>query len=117
MTIRSPRCGALFCHSRNVCDSLRSSDTVARFGGDEFIALLPEVASRDQTAAVAEKVLASIASRPFLIEDHVVTISLSIGVAVLPDDGVTFQGLLERADSALYQAKQSGKNRISHVDR
>jgi diguanylate cyclase (GGDEF)-like protein/PAS domain S-box-containing protein len=97
--------------------SLRSSDTVARFGGDEFIALLPEVASRDQTAAVAEKVLASIASRPFLIEDHVVTISLSIGVAVLPDDGVTFQGLLERADSALYQAKQSGKNRISHVGR
>jgi diguanylate cyclase (GGDEF)-like protein len=85
---------------------------VTRFGGDEFAALLPET---DEPAAVeaAQEVRLAIAAHSFEIEGLVLRITLSIGVASLPEGGVSLEELTRRADSALYRAKAAGKDRVA----
>jgi diguanylate cyclase (GGDEF)-like protein/PAS domain S-box-containing protein len=90
---------------------LRPQDTVARMGGDEFVVLVCGL----QTAEVevlAQKLLDS-TTTPFQIEGHELTISLSIGIATYPVDGDSFETLYQRADAAMYRAKQCGRNRYS----
>ncbi|WP_299443126.1 diguanylate cyclase [uncultured Rhodospira sp.] len=91
--------------------AVRISDEVARLGGDEFVVILPEVRGREATAAVAEKLLQEI-SRPFSPEYGAAALTASIGIAMVPDDGVSYESLLHAADAAMYQAKRSGKNAI-----
>jgi len=89
--------------------SLRASDTIARIGGDELVVLLPEVASREDCAAIAKKISALI-EKPFYIEGHELFVTCSIGISLYPDDS-TDQGTLVRlADQALYKAKNAGRN-------
>jgi len=88
---------------------LRASDTISRQGGDEFMILLPEVPDHFAPADVAEKLLA-ITTQPFEIEGHEIRISVSIGIAVYPDDGDTVEMLTKSADSAMYHAKALGRN-------
>lgn len=88
---------------------LRQVDTVARLGGDEFVLILPEINSRDAAGILATKLLETI--RPtFMIEDKEVKITLSIGVSLFPENGVTVEMFVKRADEALYLAKNSGRD-------
>jgi len=91
--------------------AVRISDEVARLGGDEFVVVLPEIRDRAAAASVAEKLLLDIV-RPFPAEIGAPPLTASIGIAVIPDDGTTFEDLLHAADTAMYQAKRSGKNAI-----
>ena len=87
--------------------SLRDEDTVARLGGDEFILLLPGI-SADGAAHVAEKMLQTLSS-PYLIEQHELTITPSLGIAMYPVDGRGYEELSMCADTAMYRAKQGGR--------
>jgi len=88
---------------------VREMDTVSRQGGDEFLVVLTELRETDAVTRVAEAILASLA-QPFLLDGHEVAISASVGIAVYPEDGRDFDGLLKRADVAMYHAKEAGRN-------
>jgi diguanylate cyclase (GGDEF)-like protein/PAS domain S-box-containing protein len=90
-------------------ECLRESDTLSRQGGDEFLIVLNDVRDTESIIVIAEKILLRFAE-PFDIEQHELAISLSIGVAVYPDDGDDFDSLLKKSDTAMYQAKESGRN-------
>ena len=95
--------------ARRLSSQLRESDTVARVGGDEFVLLLPELHSRDDTIRIAERVMASLV-QPYLIEGHELRISTSIGIGLYPEDGHNADTLLGCADAAMYRAKEGGRN-------
>ena len=89
--------------------SLRSQDTVARQGGDEFIVLLPSIANAQDAGTMAQKLLDALLS-PFHFKGKQLHISASIGIAVFPDDGNDADTLLKHSDTAMYHAKDSGRN-------
>jgi diguanylate cyclase (GGDEF)-like protein len=91
--------------------AVRASDTVARIGGDEFTVLLPEIASREGAALVAEKLVAALAL-PFSLGGRSAGVSASVGVCLYPEDAADADGCLSAADGAMYCAKQAGKNRV-----
>lgn len=90
-------------------ESVREGDTVARLGGDEFTVLLENIQSADAVAPIARKVLSSL-STPFHIDDHELFSSASIGISMYPDDGADPKTLLKNADTAMYRAKDQGRN-------
>lgn len=91
---------------------LRESDTAARIGGDEFIVLLPEIRRITDAVAVAEKIR-DVLNQPFEMPDgKLLEISACIGIAVYPDHGLTEKQLMKNGDTAMYQAKESGRNRV-----
>ena len=87
----------------------RSSDLVARIGGDEFTVLVQNLARADDAALVARGLLDRLA-RPCRTDNHDVTLSASAGISVYPEDGTDADTLLRNADLAMYRAKQEGKN-------
>lgn len=89
---------------------MRKSDTIARFGGDEFVLLLPEIKGIEDATRVAQKIVESF-RKPFLINTRQLIVTASIGIAVYPYDGADEASLLKNADIAMYQAKQTGRNR------
>src|SRR5688572_23592505 len=90
---------------------LRFTDVPARYGGDEFIVLLPETPAKG-ALEVAERMRKVVADTPLDIQGHRIAHTISIGVACFPDDDRTLDALAARADRALYQAKQQGRNRV-----
>ena len=90
-------------------DNLRAGDTVARLGGDEFVVLLEEVSDPLYVGSVSAKLIAALAA-PFVIAGREYAVTASIGVSSCPDDGVDAQTLLKNADTAMYRAKEKGKN-------
>lgn len=88
---------------------LREGDTVARLGGDEFTILLPEIEHVEDAAKLAERIIAQV-KQPFIIDDHELYITTSIGIGVYPDDGETVETLIKNADTAMYRAKDLGRN-------
>lgn len=86
---------------------IRGSDTVARFGGDEFVILLNRVQDLDAATQVADNILQALSS-PLLIQGVSVSIAVSMGVVIYPRDGDTAIGLLKKADQLMYQAKRCG---------
>lgn len=88
--------------------SLRGIDTVARYGGDEFVLIIGEQVSSDATRQLLERLLASVQA-PLILEGHALRINCSIGVSVYPDDASDLDGLLRVADVAMYHAKKTGK--------
>lgn len=88
---------------------LRECDTAARFGGDEFIAILSELKSRDDAQLIVERIVAAF-TRPFAILGAEVVVTTSVGVSFAPEDGEDATLLLKNADSAMYLAKTAGKS-------
>ena len=91
---------------------IRNSDTIGRFGGEEFLAIIPNGAVKE-LLNVAERIREAIANDPVVTDDFVIPVTCSIGVAVRWDssDG-TIEETIQRADKALYVAKEMGRNRV-----
>ncbi len=92
--------------------SVREVDTVSRLGGDEFIVLLTDIKNVSAVVKAVETMLEEL-EQPFYSNGYALSTSMSIGVAMYPDDGTDFDILLQRADTAMYKAKESGKNTYS----
>lgn len=90
---------------------VRDTDTVARFGGDEFVVLLHNIKSEADAAHVAGKLVDRL-SQPFLLAGREIIIGASIGIAMHPGDADTAEMLIRNADLAMYKAKQSGRNQV-----
>ena len=90
-------------------DEVRGPDSLARLGGDEFTVLLAEIRRGEDAATVAQRILTTLAE-PLDLAGHEVTTTLSIGIAVFPDDGDEEETLLKNADMAMYFAKRRGRN-------
>jgi diguanylate cyclase (GGDEF)-like protein/PAS domain S-box-containing protein len=88
---------------------LREEDTIARMGGDEFTVLLSNIKSEASAPVIAQKLLDAVA-QPLRVEGHELFITTSIGIALYPEDGDTAEALLKNADSAMYRAKEIGRN-------
>jgi len=99
----------LKCMGKRLSSLLRKSDSIARMGGDEFIFLLLDIKDGINAAAIAQKIL-EISRKPFIIEEHKIYISMSIGIAIFPNDTNDSQSLIRIADRAMYYAKNSGKD-------
>lgn len=103
----------LLCQAASrLSSSVRSSDTVARFGGDEFIVILGGLSDAPEVSPIAEKLLNQFRS-PYFIGRHELSLTVSIGVSVFPDDGELGGTLLRKADSAMYHSKKLGRNTYS----
>ena len=94
---------------------VRQSDTVSRQGGDEFLLLLSSVEHADDAALSAQKMLATLAP-PHHIEGSDIHISVSIGISIYPDDGQDAQTLIKCADTAMYYAKENGRNNFKFFE-
>jgi diguanylate cyclase (GGDEF)-like protein/PAS domain S-box-containing protein len=90
-------------------ETVRDADTLARFGGDEFVLLLSELDDVGHAAIAAQRCLGALAT-PLRVESQEITVTLSIGISTYPDDGDTFDALLRNADTAMYNAKEAGGN-------
>lgn len=94
-----------FSEKLNAC--VRSTDLVSRHGGDEFVVLLSEIRRPEDAGNIARKIRAA-AARPTQVNGHALTLELSIGISLYPEDGDDMQSLMHRADAAMYLAKVEG---------
>jgi diguanylate cyclase (GGDEF)-like protein/PAS domain S-box-containing protein len=94
--------------ARRLSACVRASDTVSRLGGDEFVVLLAEIAQPEDASIAAGRMLEAV-SAPHRIDAHELHISTSIGVSLYPSDGTDAETLIRNADTAMYQAKESGR--------
>jgi diguanylate cyclase (GGDEF)-like protein/PAS domain S-box-containing protein len=94
--------------ARRIIATVRDSDVVSRLGGDEFIVLLSDIASSDDAATVAGKLIENI-SAAVVVEDHKLLVTASVGISIFPSDGETPDELLRHADAAMYHAKENGR--------
>ena len=95
--------------AQRLAGTVRGMDTVARFGGDEFVIALGNLRDPGGAETVARKILKAL-SDPYRIDSHELLISSSIGISVFPGDGLELDELLKKADHALYRAKEQGRN-------
>jgi diguanylate cyclase (GGDEF)-like protein len=93
-----------------LCDTVRESDTLARFGGDEFTLIQTRLGEPHGALVLADKIIAAL-TQPLVIDDQVMRITTSIGIAIYPEQGTAPEALMEHADVALYRAKAEGRNR------
>lgn len=95
--------------SQRIKKTIRKEDTLARVGGDEFTIIFKNLATDKDASILAEKIIDQV-STPFYIDDHEITIGVSIGIAIYPSNADTLEGLLLRADAAMYAAMYAAKN-------
>ncbi|WP_230368658.1 putative bifunctional diguanylate cyclase/phosphodiesterase [Paludibacterium denitrificans] len=101
--------------TQRFAQSLRASDTLSREGGDEFLLILGDLSHADAAASVLNDLMESL-QRPFALEGHQLSTSVSMGVAVYPDDGTDFDTLLKKADMAMFRAKAEGRSTYRFFD-
>jgi diguanylate cyclase (GGDEF)-like protein len=87
----------------------RKSDTIARIGGDEFVLVLPQVSQPTNASKLAQRIL-DVFREPLVFDGHQLNITTSIGIAVYPEDGKDIEILLKNADTAMYRAKEQGRD-------
>lgn len=95
--------------ARQLHTVIRDGDTLARMGGDEFIAVLNDISDHAQTAQVARRML-ELLQQPVQVDGHELVTTVSIGISIYPEDGTDADTLLRNADAAMYRAKGSGRN-------
>lgn len=100
--------------SESLCTSVRAADIIGRYGGDEFMLIMPETSSRG-SIEVAERVLAAIGDREIVVNGERLPIAVSLGIASYPEDAVTKHELIAHADAALYESKRSGGRTARHM--
>jgi diguanylate cyclase (GGDEF)-like protein/PAS domain S-box-containing protein len=91
---------------------IRKGDLLARLGGDEFLVIMDQLHDREDTTMLAEHLLEAI-SNPFLVNEHLLSIGVSIGISIYPCDATDAEELMQQADSAMYASKREGKNRVT----
>ena len=101
--------------SRRLRDSVRESDIVARLGGDEFVVVLTGRGAVPDADAVARKIVLSL-RQSYLIQGHTLDSTPSIGISIFPTDGSDAESLMKHADTAMYHAKEQGRNTIRFFD-
>ena len=94
-----------------ILKDLGKEAVLARYGGEEFSLLLPDT-SKEAAVSLAESIRRKVEKTSFQIRREIVTMTVSIGVASLPDDALDFEALVQKADDALYQAKRNGRNKV-----
>jgi diguanylate cyclase (GGDEF)-like protein len=104
----------LRCLAQVVIGELRSADILAKYGGDEFVIILPQT-GRGGAKILAERIRAAVEAHEFPGEEEGMQITSSMGIATYPEDAQATRELLESADSALYEAKRQGRNRVHAV--
>lgn len=98
--------------ARRLSALVREIDTVSRFGGDEFAILVSEVESIDDVISLANKILVRL-SEPFSLNQHMIQVTVSLGVALYPDHGIAMSVIARKADDAMYEAKRKGHNQYA----
>ena len=101
--------------SHRMKDQMRSSDTLSRLGGDEFAIILNNLEQVEDITRIIENGMNTFLE-PFVIKEHTLHISMSVGVSIYPNDGDSAQVLLKNADAAMYKAKGNGRNTYSFYD-
>jgi diguanylate cyclase (GGDEF)-like protein/PAS domain S-box-containing protein len=99
----------LIAAAKRLGECLRDTDTLCRQGGDEFLILLPNLADPDASVVFLAKLMLGFLA-PFQVDGKDLTMTISVGVSIYPDDGRDFDTLLKRADMAMYRAKDDGRN-------
>ncbi|HSH73117.1 MAG TPA: EAL domain-containing protein [Methylophilaceae bacterium] len=99
--------------AQRLLSCVRETDTVARFGGDEFIVILSQLEDLSSVERIANNLLAKLVE-PFQLDNEVAYVSISIGITLYPDDAATHDELIKNADQAMYLAKKSGRNRFNY---
>lgn len=105
----------LISFSKRLQMCIREADTAARLGGDEFVILIEEIQSQQNAIVVAERILKAMLA-PFVISDHAIHVTISIGLAFYQGEDTTPQELISKADRALYQSKHEGRNTFNIHD-
>lgn len=100
---------------KTIGGQLRKSDRLVRIAGDEFLILLPGINSAENIEQILEKVYLAVAT-PVIIDGETLVPALSMGIALAPEHGNSFKGLLKKADQAMYQAKAAGRNRYQFFE-
>ena len=95
--------------ARRLAGALRASDTVSRFGGDEFTVAIPDLAPDDDVSQVAQKII-DLVAKPYYLGSHCVHVTTSVGISRFPNDGEDPDTLITHADMAMYETKKAGKN-------
>ena len=93
--------------------TLRKSDFISRWGGDEFIAILENSLTPEESAKIAKHIIEAV-QKPIEVDSHSLTTTASVGIAIYPQDGEDANSLVKHADSALYLAKDTGKNQFQY---
>jgi len=102
--------------AQRLLSCVRETDTVARFGGDEFTIILGELDDMGSVDRIAKDILHKL-SQPFELDCEVIYVSVSIGITLYPHDAIGAEGLLQNADQAMYSAKSQGRNRYNYFTR
>jgi len=97
--------------ARCLCESIRETDILGRYGGEEFVVLLPETSLSDGQE-IAERLCQTVSANQIATGEHTLSITTSIGIASLEEDDITIDILIDRADQALFTAKQAGRNQV-----
>lgn len=100
--------------AKRLLTTIRKNDTIARIGGDEFLAIVTELQTKNNGGQIAEKII-EVVSQPFIYKGNIMTVGASIGIAFYPKDGDSFELLIKQADDAMYSVKNSGKNDFAFV--
>lgn len=96
-------------------NQVTNSDTLARFGGDEFVVLLPNIDNNDAASLIANRLIRAL-SNPIEIRNQLFYVTASVGISIYPDHGCSAETLLVNADKAMYRAKQDGRNRFGFYE-